>query len=88
MRHSKKRINQSLKQMQDRQQEVEEIARLERGIAQCELELQSYVSAEERSARPTCWPNIVTISRKEWKSGKNYPAQSKRSCQLTVASRQ
>ena len=34
--------------MQDRQQQVEaEIARLEQGIAQCELELQSYVSAEE-----------------------------------------
>ena len=46
---SKKRINPiKLKQMQDRQQHVEaEIARLEQGIAQCELELQSYVSAEE-----------------------------------------
>ena len=46
---AKKRINPiKLKQMQDRQQQVEaEIARLEQGIAQCELELQSYVSAEE-----------------------------------------
>ena len=46
---AKKRINPiKLKQMQDQQQQVEsEIARLEQGIAQCELELQSYVSAEE-----------------------------------------
>ena len=46
---AKKRINPiKLKQMQDRQQQVEsEIAGLEQGIAQCELELQSYVSAEE-----------------------------------------
>ena len=46
---ARKRINPiKLKQMQDRQQQVEqEIARLEQGIAQCELELQSYVSAEE-----------------------------------------
>jgi ATP-binding cassette subfamily F protein 3 len=45
----KKRINPiKLKQMQDQQQQVEaEIARLEEGIAKCELELQSYVSAEE-----------------------------------------
>ncbi len=45
----KKRINPiKLKQMLDRQLQVEEeIARLERGIADCELELQSYVSAEE-----------------------------------------
>jgi len=45
----KKRINPiKLKQMQDRQQQVEEeIARLEQGIAACEQELQSYVSAEE-----------------------------------------
>jgi ATP-binding cassette, subfamily F, member 3 len=47
--NARKRINPiKLKQMQDRQQEVEaEIARLEQGIAQCELELQSYVSAED-----------------------------------------
>ncbi len=46
---ARKRINPiKLKQMQDQQQQVEaEIARLEQGIAQCELELQSYVSAEE-----------------------------------------
>jgi ATP-binding cassette subfamily F protein 3 len=46
---TKKRINPiKLKQMQDRQQQVEsEIARLEQGIAHCELELQCYVSAEE-----------------------------------------
>ncbi len=46
---AKKRINPiKLKQMQDQQQQVEsEIERLEQGIAQCELELQSYVSAEE-----------------------------------------
>jgi ATP-binding cassette subfamily F protein 3 len=46
---AKKRINPiRLKQMQDRQQEVEaEIAALEKGIADCERELQSYVSAEE-----------------------------------------
>ena len=46
---AKKRINPiKLKQMQDRHQQVEEeIARLEHGIAQCERELQSYVSAEE-----------------------------------------
>jgi ATP-binding cassette, subfamily F, member 3 len=46
---AKKRINPiKLKQLQDRQQQVEEeIAHLEQGIAQCELELQSYVNAEE-----------------------------------------
>ncbi len=46
---AKKRINPiKLKQLQDRQQQIEaEIAHLEHGIAQCELELQSYVSAEE-----------------------------------------
>jgi len=45
----RKRLNPiKLKQMQDRQQQVEEeIARLEQGIAACEQELQSYVSAEE-----------------------------------------
>jgi len=48
-RAAKKRINpMKLKQMQDRQQQIEEeIARLEQDIAACELELQSYVSAEE-----------------------------------------
>jgi ATP-binding cassette subfamily F protein 3 len=45
----RKRINPiKLKQMQDKQQLVEEeIARLEQGIAKCELELQSFVSVEE-----------------------------------------
>ncbi len=46
---AKKRINPiRLKQMQDRQQEIEEeIARLEQEIAHCEHELQSFVSVEE-----------------------------------------
>src|SRR5258708_2275997 len=46
---SKKRINPiKLRQMQDRRQQVEAgIAQLETGIAECERELQSFVSAEE-----------------------------------------
>jgi ATP-binding cassette subfamily F protein 3 len=46
---TKKRINPiKLKQLQDRQQHIEEeITRLEQGIAQCELELQSFVSVEQ-----------------------------------------
>ena len=48
-RSQKKRINPiKLKQMQERHQQVEQgIARLEDGIAECERELQSFVSAEE-----------------------------------------
>jgi ATP-binding cassette, subfamily F, member 3 len=44
-----KRINPiKRRQMQDRQQQIEEeITRLEQGIAQCEFELQSFVSVEE-----------------------------------------
>ncbi len=46
---ARKRINPiKLKQMQDRQQQIEEeITRLEQGIAECELALQSFVSVEE-----------------------------------------
>ncbi len=46
---ARKRINPiKLKQLQDRQQQIEEeITRLEQGIAHCELELQSFISVEE-----------------------------------------
>ena len=60
---SKKRINPiKLKQMQERHQQVEQgIARLEDGIAECERELQSFVSAEE-TAR---WTELLAVRRAE-----------------------
>jgi predicted ribosome quality control (RQC) complex YloA/Tae2 family protein len=60
---SKKRINPiKLKQMQERHQQVEQgIARLEDGIAECERELQSFVSAEE-TAR---WTELLAARRAE-----------------------
>ncbi len=60
---SKKRINPiKLKQMQERHHQVEEnIARLEDGIAECERELQSFVSAEE-TAR---WTDLLAKRRGE-----------------------
>jgi ATP-binding cassette subfamily F protein 3 len=60
---SKKRINPiKLKQMLERHQQVEQgIARLENGIAECERELQSYVSAEE-TAR---WTELLAARRAE-----------------------
>jgi ATP-binding cassette, subfamily F, member 3 len=60
---SKKRINPiKLKQMQERHQQVEQgIARLEDGIAECERELQSFVSAEE-TAR---WTELLAARRVE-----------------------
>ncbi len=60
---SKKRINPiKLKQIQERHQQVEQgIARLEDGIAECERELQSYVSAEE-TAR---WTELLAKRRAE-----------------------
>jgi len=60
---SKKRINPiKLKQMQERHQQVEQgIARLEDGIAECERELQSFVSAEE-TAR---WTELLASRRAE-----------------------
>ena len=60
---SKKRINPiKLKQMQERHQRIEEnIARLEDGIAVCERELQSFVSAEE-TAR---WTELLAKQRDE-----------------------
>ena len=59
----KKRINPiKLKQMQERHHQVEEgIARLEGGIAECERELQSFVSAEE-TAR---WTDLLAKRRGE-----------------------
>ena len=49
--------------MQERHQQIEEaIARLEDGIAECERELQSFVSARKRRAGPNCWPSGVTNS--------------------------
>jgi len=59
----KKRINPiKLKQMQDRHQQVEAgIAELEGGIAECERELQSFVSAEE-TAR---WTELLAQRRSE-----------------------
>jgi ATP-binding cassette subfamily F protein 3 len=60
---SKKRINPiKLKQMQERHQQLEQgIARLEDGIAECERELQSFVSAEE-TAR---WTELLAARRAE-----------------------
>jgi ATP-binding cassette subfamily F protein 3 len=60
---SKKRINPiKLKQIQERHQQVEQsIARLEDGIAECERELQSFVSAEE-TAR---WTELLAKRRAE-----------------------
>src|SRR5271167_1671429 len=60
---SKKRINPiKLKQMQERHHQVEaDIARLEDGIAQCERELQSFVSAAE-TAR---WTELLAKRRSE-----------------------
>jgi len=60
---SKKRINPiKLKQMQERHHQVEEdIARLEDGIAECERELQSFVSAAE-TAR---WTELLARHRSE-----------------------
>jgi ATP-binding cassette subfamily F protein 3 len=60
---SKRRINPiKLKQMQERHHQVEEgIARLEDGIAECERELQSFVSAEE-TAR---WTDLLAKRRGE-----------------------
>ena len=60
---SKKRINPiKLKQMQERHHQVEEgIAGLEDGIAECERELQSFVSAEE-TAR---WTELLAKRRSE-----------------------
>ena len=62
---SKKRINPiKLKQMQERHHQVEEdIARLEDGIAECERELQSFVSVEE-TAR---WTELLAKRRGELK---------------------
>jgi ATP-binding cassette, subfamily F, member 3 len=60
---SKKRINPiKLKQMQERHQQVERgIAKLEDGIAECEQELQSFVSADE-TAR---WTELLAQRRSE-----------------------
>ncbi len=58
---SRKRVNPiKLKQMQERRRQVEqEIGRLEDGIAECERELQSFVSAEE-TAR---WSQLLAQHR-------------------------
>ncbi len=60
---SKKRINPiKLKQMQDRHQHVEQgIALLEDGIAECERELQSFVSAEDTAK----WTELLAKRRAE-----------------------
>jgi ATP-binding cassette subfamily F protein 3 len=60
---SKKRINPiKLKQMQERHQLVEQgIATLEDGIAECEHELQSFVSAEETQR----WTDLLATRRGE-----------------------
>ena len=60
---SKKRINPiKLKQMQDRHQQVEQgIALLEDGIAECERELQSFVSAEDTAN----WTELLAKRRAE-----------------------
>jgi ATP-binding cassette, subfamily F, member 3 len=62
---SKKRINPiKLKQMQERHQQIEEhIANLEVGIAECERELQSFVSVQE-TAR---WTDLLAKRRDELK---------------------
>jgi ATP-binding cassette subfamily F protein 3 len=59
----RKRINPiKLKQMQERHQQVEQgIAALEAGIAQCERELQSFVSAEETQK----WTDLLAQRRSE-----------------------
>ncbi len=60
---SKKRINPiKLKQMQERHQLVEQgIATLEDGVAECERELQSFVSAEETQR----WTDLLATRRGE-----------------------
>jgi ATP-binding cassette subfamily F protein 3 len=60
---SKKRMNPiKLKQMQERHQQVEQgIANLEDGIAECERELQSFVSAEETQR----WTELLAQRRSE-----------------------
>ncbi len=62
---SKKRINPiKLKQMQERHHRIEEdIARLEDGIAECERELQSFVSAQETAH----WTDLLAKRRDELK---------------------
>jgi prefoldin subunit 5 len=51
-----------LKQMQERHQQVEQgIASLEDGIAECERELQSFVSAEETLR----WTELLAQRRSE-----------------------
>jgi ATP-binding cassette subfamily F protein 3 len=64
--NSKKRINPiRLKQMQERHQQVEQgIADLEDGIAECERELQSFVSAEETQR----WTELLGKRRGELES--------------------
>jgi ATP-binding cassette, subfamily F, member 3 len=63
---SKKRMNPiKLKQIQERHQQVEQgIAKLESGIAECERELQSFVSAED-TAR---WTELLAKRRSELES--------------------
>jgi len=63
---SRKRINPiKLKQMQDRHQQMEQsIARLEDGIAECERELQSFVSVEETAK----WTDLLAKRRSELES--------------------
>jgi ATP-binding cassette subfamily F protein 3 len=60
---ARKRVNPiKLKQMQERCRQVEqEIERLEDGIAECERELQSYVSADET----TRWTALLAQRRSE-----------------------
>jgi ATP-binding cassette, subfamily F, member 3 len=60
---SKKRINPiKLKQMQERHQQVEQgIATLEDGVAECERELQSFVSADETQR----WTELLATRREE-----------------------
>ena len=60
---AKKRLNPiKLKQMQERHQQVEQgIAGLEDGIAQCERELQSFVSVEETQR----WTDLLATRRSE-----------------------
>jgi ATP-binding cassette subfamily F protein 3 len=59
----KRRINPiKLKQMQERHQQVEQgISQLEDGIAECELKLQSFVSAEETAK----WTELLAKRRSE-----------------------
>src|SRR5579875_2080902 len=60
---AKKRVNPiKLKQLQERHQQVEqEIAELEGGIAECERELQSFVSVEETQK----WTELLAKRRSE-----------------------